>query len=257
MDNVTWHRCDLLTEDVTPIVHAVAPTHLLHLAWYAVPGKYWTSRENLRWVRASLVLYDAFVASGGTRVVMAGSCAEYDWSGGVCRERDTPLAPRTYYGQCKRALGELILADATHAGVSAAWARFFFLFGPHEYRERLIASVIRALLNGETAKCSPGLQRRDFLHVTDAAAAAIALLDSDVQGAINIGAGAAISVRELVEKAAQIIGTGAVAFGALPADPDPLVVADATRLHDEVGYTAASDLDERLRSTIAWWRDQG
>ena len=32
------------------------PTHLLHLAWYVPPGKYWTSLENIRWLQASLDL---------------------------------------------------------------------------------------------------------------------------------------------------------------------------------------------------------
>ena len=122
---VTWHEADLLASP--ELVRAIAPSHLLHLAWYAVPGKYWTSRENLRWVRASLALYDAFVAAGGTRVVMAGSSAEYDWSSGHCREGDTPIAPATYYGQAKAALWNVIREDAKVAGVSCAWARFFFL----------------------------------------------------------------------------------------------------------------------------------
>lgn len=255
-EGITWHHRDLLAGDPATLVHTIAPTHLLHLAWYAVPGKYWTSRENLRWVRASLALHEAFVASGGKRAVMAGSCAEYDWSAGVCRELETLIAPRTYYGQCKRALGDLLLTDANHLGISAAWARIFFLFGPHEHPDRLIATMIRTLLAGGTAKCSQGSQQRDFLYVGDAAAALVALLDSDVQGPVNIASGTPITVRELVEKVARMIGKGAISFGALPEDPDAVVVADVKRLRDEVGFTPAADLDTRLRSTIAWWRDQ-
>ena len=57
----------------------MAPTHLLHLAWYAEPGLFWRSPENLRWVEASLRLLRAFAEHGGQRAVMAGSCAEYAW----------------------------------------------------------------------------------------------------------------------------------------------------------------------------------
>jgi len=257
LPGVTWHACDLLEGDARALVDDVRPTHLLHLAWYAVPGKYWTSRENLRWVRASLALYGAFVDAGGTRVVMGGSCAEYDWGHGVCREGVTPLAPRTYYGTCKHALEQLVTADAAQAGISAAWTRYFFLYGPHEYPERLVPAVIRPLLRGETARCSAGTQQRDFMHVTDAAAATVALLDSDVRGPVNIASGEAISVRALAERIAAAIGTGDIAFGAIPAPKDdpPLLVADVTRLRDEVGFTTASDHDARLRETIAWWRE--
>jgi nucleoside-diphosphate-sugar epimerase len=255
-DGVHAHHCDLLTGDPRPLVDAIAPTHLLHLAWYAVPGKYWTARENLSWVRASLGLYEAFVAAGGKRVVMGGSSAEYEWSRGVCRERDTPLVPRTYYGVCKHALQSIVTADAARAGVSASWARFFFLYGPHEYRERLISSVIVALLGRGVARCSPGMQLRDFLHVADAAAATVALLDSEVVGPVNIGSGIAVTVRSIVERVAALIGTGSLELGALPPDPDELVVADVHRLRDEVGFVIEADLDDRLRETIDWWRSQ-
>jgi nucleoside-diphosphate-sugar epimerase len=58
---VQWHRVDLLAPDqVTNLIAAVQPSHLLHLAWYAVPGKYWTSPENLPWVQASLGLLQSF-----------------------------------------------------------------------------------------------------------------------------------------------------------------------------------------------------
>ncbi|MBA3817902.1 MAG: NAD-dependent epimerase/dehydratase [Deltaproteobacteria bacterium] len=254
--DVTWHDCDLLTADPAPLIAAIRPTHLLHLAWYAVPGKYWTSRENLRWVRASLALYEAFVAAGGSRVVMGGSAAEYDWSHGVCRERETPVVPRTYYGRCKHALAQLIDADAEQAGISAAWARFFFLYGPHEYENRLVPSVILALLRGEVARCSPGTQQRDFLHVDDAAAATVALLDSEVRGPVNIASGAPVAVRSLAEQVATLVGSGSIDFGAIAADPNdpPLLIADVRRLRDEVGFTASAQHAQRLGETVAWWR---
>ena len=255
-DRVRWHPVDLLARDsARALIESIAPSHLLHLAWYAVPGKYWTARDNLSWVRASIELYQAFVAGGGTRVVMAGTSAEYDWSGGLCREHETPIAPSTYYGISKHALAQLIAADAKAAGISAAWARFFFLFGPHEYPERLISSVIVTLLRGETARCSSGTQRRDFIHVADAAAATVALLDSVVTGPVNIGSGEAPTVRSLVERVAELVGgAGRVDFGALPPDDLPMVVADVRRLRDEVGFKPELDRDARLRETVDWWR---
>src|SRR3954452_23524389 len=89
------------------VVAEVQPTHLLHLAWYAEPGKYWTSPENVRWVEASLALLRAFAAGGGRRAVLAGTCAEYDWAHGFCSEGVTPLAPWTLYGPSKHALREM------------------------------------------------------------------------------------------------------------------------------------------------------
>jgi nucleoside-diphosphate-sugar epimerase len=143
-----WHRADLLESGaVFELMERVQPDALLHLAWYAVPGKYWTSTENFRWVRASLDLFQSFQEQGGRRIVVAGSCAEYDWSGdGVCSETKTPLRPATLYGSCKHALRIMLEAFAKQSNLSVAWGRIFFLYGEHEYPSRLVASVIRSLL---------------------------------------------------------------------------------------------------------------
>ena len=78
--SATWHRVDLLDHaQVDRLLNEVRPTHLLHFAWYAVHGKYWTSTENLRWVESSLALLRSFVDRGGRRAVIAGTCTEYDW----------------------------------------------------------------------------------------------------------------------------------------------------------------------------------
>src|SRR3954470_9971295 len=73
----TWHRHDLLAPGGPQrIVDLVRPTHVLHFAWYAVPGKYWTAPENADWVAAGLALARAFEKAGGQRFVGAGTCAE-------------------------------------------------------------------------------------------------------------------------------------------------------------------------------------
>jgi nucleoside-diphosphate-sugar epimerase len=87
------HHVDLLESGApAALVARVRPHCLLHLAWCAKPGVYWTSPDNLGWVRATLELLEAFQRQGGEHAVLVGSCAEYDWSGkGVCREYETPL----------------------------------------------------------------------------------------------------------------------------------------------------------------------
>ena len=75
-----WHQVNLLDPgEVMDLIERVRPTHLLHFAWYSIPGKYWDSIENCRWVEASHFLLNMFANKGGHRVVIAGTCAEYDW----------------------------------------------------------------------------------------------------------------------------------------------------------------------------------
>jgi len=104
-----------------------------------------------------------------------------------------------------------------------------------------------------------GTQVRDFMHVDDVARAFVALLDSDVEGAVNIASGEPVELREVM----GLIGATAghpelVRLGALsprPGDPTTLV-ADVRRLRDEVGFTPRLELAEGVRQTVEWWRSR-
>lgn len=257
---VHWHQVDLTDpKQVLELVSGVQPTHLLHFAWFAEPGEYWISLENTRWVQASLDLLQAFALYGGQRVVMAGTCAEYDWRHGYCSEAVTPLAPTTLYGICKHSLQLMLIAYSERTGLSAAWGRVFFLYGPHERPERLVSSVIRSLLQGEPARCSHGNQIRDFLHVEDVAGAFVALLESKVEGAVNIASGLPVALKEVIAQIAEELGRQSlIRLGAVPmsANEPRLLVADASRLTNEVGWAPGYDLSLGLRQTIDWWKSR-
>jgi nucleoside-diphosphate-sugar epimerase len=256
---VTWHQTDLLDpQQSASLVERIKPTHLLHLAWYVVPGKLITARENFAWVSASFELLLQFAKQNGTRVVMSGSCYEYDWSYGYCSETLTPRTPNTAYGSCKAALAELLSAFAVSAELSSAWGRAFFLYGPNEHPDRLVPSVIRSLLAGEPARCSHGRQIRDYMHVQDVADGLVALLDSEVTGAVNIASGQAITLKQIVTSIGrQLQREDLILLGAIPARANdaPLVVGDNARLQHEVGWQQTYDLESGLEHTIRWWAD--
>lgn len=208
---------------------------------------------------ASLALLQAFAEQGGRRVVMAGSCAEYDWEHGRCMEDVTPRTPATVYGTCKNALQDMLAVYARQYDLSSAWGRVFFLYGPHEYPSRLVALVIRSLLRGQPALCSSGEQVRDFLYVSDVASAFVALLDSKVQGPVNIASGEAMTIRNVVAETAMKLGCPELLrLGArAPSTQEPpILLADVRRLKEEVGWRPGFDLNRGLDATIAWWREQ-
>lgn len=258
---VCWHQANLLDGvEIARVVSDVRPSHLLHFAWYAEHGKFWHSAENFRWLEAGIALLRHFREQGGKRVVMAGTCAEYDWNHGFCSETLTPCKPATPYGVCKNALQESLRSYSVQEGLSSAWGRIFFLYGPRENPARLVASVVNALLRGDVAQCTHGNQIRDFLHIDDVADAFVALLDSDVQGPVNIASGRPVSLRDVVLAAADCLGARSrVQFGAIPApdnDP-PLVVADVRHLSLALGWEPQFDLMSGIERTVAYWRERG
>ena len=256
---VQWHVADLLTDGAEAHVATLKATHLLHLAWYAEPGRFWRSPANLDWVAASLRLIRAFAEAGGRRLVAAGSCAEYEWSDDtMCVEGRTPTRPATLYGAAKDGLRRVAGAYADEVGLSMAWGRVFFAFGPHEHPARLAGSVAGALVAGEEALCSHGEQVRDFLYAPELAAAFVALLRSEVTGPVNMASGKAVRLRDLIGALATAAGRpDLVRMGARPSSDEPArLAADVTRLRDEVGWTPSIPLDEAAARTVAWWREQ-
>lgn len=257
---VEWHRCDLLLPGAAETLAAhVRATHLVHFAWYVEPGAFWTSPENLRWVGASLALLRAFRENGGERAVLAGTCAEYEWGHDVCREAETPLSPATLYGACKFAVQQAGSAYARQTGMSLAWGRIFLLYGPYEPPGRLVSSVATALLKGEPASCSRGTQMRDLLHVQDVADAFVAVLESGLEGPVNIGSGVPVALSEVVATLGRIAARPElIRLGALPdrtGDP-PRLCADVTRLRATTGWAPRYDLEAGLAHTLEWWRAQ-
>lgn len=253
-EGVAWHRANLLEPNETvALVEKVRPTHLLHFAWYAVPGKYWTAPENLAWVRATASLVQAFSDQGGRRAVLAGSCAEYDWKFDYCSEQFTPCRPATLYGACKHGTQILLDAWSRQTGLSSAWGRIFFLYGPDEHPSRLVSSIVYALLNNEPARCTHGNQVRDFMYVEDAATAFVELLGSDAKGAVNIASGVPAPLKEIIHMVAdQLNKRGLVQLGVVPVpagEPDALI-ADVSRLRDEIGFRPRHDLKEGIALTI-------
>ena len=258
VQGVQWRRANLLnSSEVGQVVRECEPTHLLHLAWYLAPGKWAAAPENFDWVRASLDLLSAFRDAGGSRVVTAGSCLEYDWDYGYCSETRTPCRPHTVYGTSKHALQLLTTAMAGRAGFSSAWGRIFFLYGPHEHPDRLVASVIRSVLNSQMARTSHGMQVRDYLHVDDVAEVFAQLLESDVTGPINVASGQAVTLRDIVCRIGELMGRpDLIKLGAIAAAPTdtPLVVADISRLKTTLNWAPAWDWERGLLQTIDWWR---
>jgi nucleoside-diphosphate-sugar epimerase len=260
------HIADILDgAEVDELLSEVKPTHLLHFAWIATPGVYWDSPDNFRWVSASERLLHAFRACGGRRAMMAGSCAEYDWSRvGVCDEKNSPLAnasaaPLSPYAECKIALQKVLADFGRQEHVSTAWGRIFFQFGPYEHPDRLVPSVICNLLSNREAPCSHGNQIRSFLHATDVGEAFAAVLDSELEGPVNIGSNESITLEDLLTRIAGQIGRAdLLRLGARPAPPrePPLLVPAIGRLRDEAGWRPRFTLDQGLSDTIAWWRGQ-
>lgn len=254
-----WHTVNLLDPgETTNLLQRVCPTHLMHFAWYAEHGKFWNSELNLEWLSATLHLLKAFAEIGGKRFVGSGSCAEYGWDGRAVYDEEAPLRPATLYGAAKASACLTGTAFAKTTGMDFAWGRIFHLFGPDESPDRIVPALVRAHLSGVPLDCSQGTQLRDFLPVSAVAEAFAHLCASDIHGVVNIGSGRAVTLKDLSEKIAGIIGSKTnIRFGAFQDSGPESLLPSVKRLKNEVGWWPLNTVEPGLAEAIGWWRTQG
>lgn len=245
-------------DEIGAALETSAPSIIIHTAWHAQPGMYLTDPGNLTDVRVSMDLFQRAQAWGCERIVGIGSYVEYDTDCGWLDET-VPLVPRSMYASAKAALYLLGAAWARESRLSFAWIRLFSQYGPGEDKRRLVPSVITSLLAGQKVSTTPGEQIRDYLHVDDVASAVSAIALSSLEGAVNVGSGSPIRIRDLVRCIERQIGAeDLVEIGARPASADepPFIVANTTRIRRELDWRPTIDLETGIADTVAWWRQQ-
>jgi dTDP-6-deoxy-L-talose 4-dehydrogenase (NAD+) len=211
-----------------------APTDaLLHLAWPGLPD-YRDPDHVAVHLAADARFLKAAAAAGLRRVVIAGTCLEYGLREGRLSETGA-TAPTLPYPIAKDALRRWLEAAAPALGLDVAWARLFYMHGPGQNPRSLLAQLDAAIDSGAARfPMSGGEQLRDYLPVETVAGRLVALaLTPSARGVFNLGSGAPISVRRLVEQRIAERGASiAPERGAYPyPDYEPMAFwADTSRL---------------------------
>lgn len=192
---------------------------VIHVAWYAEPGKYLQSARNIDCLAGTLQMAKGAARAKVRRFVGIGTCVEYDLADGVLSV-DTPLRPVTPYAGAKAAAFMALSQWFPSQDVEFAWCRLFYLHGEGEDQRRLVPYLRSKLEAGEPANLTSGNQVRDFLDVREAGRLITDIALSGKQGAANICSGIPIKVRQLAEQIADEYGRrDLLAFGARPDDP--------------------------------------
>lgn len=257
-DSVQW--CDVDLQDkvqVDRLFNEIQPDKLLHLAWgmnRVEGGSFsYASESHLSWIEAGLNIAKAFESAGGRRMVVSGTCFEYDHNGEVCKEGITPLLPQDNYGKSKHELQSKLHTFCEDTSLSYAWGRVFLLYGPNENPNRLIPHVIRSILSGQPVKTTHGNQVRDYLFVDDVASALVALLGSTLAGPVNICSGEPTRLKDIIKYIAKVLeGENLLDIGAIeaPAHEIGYLIGDNSLLVENTEWKPKYDLNTGLERTI-------
>ena len=231
------------------LMEQIKPEYLLNMAW-ATTGNYQTSNINFDFLCAGIQLLKAFAANRGKRVVFAGTCLEYAPQNRPIAETDL-LAPQVPYSVCKQLLFQATQSFCAQNKVSFACGRIFYVYGKGEAPTRLTASIIHSLQENKTVSINYSQLTKDYMYTKDIARAFVALLDSAVEGAVNICTGRGISLAQYATEIAKRLGKEHLLdLKSLPTTQPLQIVGDNTRLTKEVGYTPKYTLEQALEEII-------
>jgi len=246
-------------EEAGPAIREFSPEVVFHLGWQGVSGRYRNDpgqvTQNLY---GSLKLLELAHEAGCRRWIGLGSQAEYGPCDGILTE-DLPTRPVTLYGSAKLCVGLLSQKLCEAYGMGFTWLRLLAAYGPTDDQEHLIPYVILTLLRGQKPSLTPGEQRWDYLYVEDAARAIWQTATNPaIQGIFDLGSGEAYTVKSIVERIRDLINPSLpLGFGEVPYRPDQIMhlQADISRLQQATGWSPQVSLDEGLRRTVEWFRE--
>ena len=227
------------------------PEVCVHFAWIATPGVYLESPENENYLRWSLNLVHRVRGLGTNHIVGVGTCIEYRITAAPLSEERTPVDPTTLYSRCKNALRETLETEARKDGWHFCWGRVFYPYGVGEHPARLCSALIQKFRRGEKLLLKTPNSTKDYIYIEDLAAALLLTVEKQFTGTINWGTGIGISVRQIADTLAAMLGRPELVDEVSPPGIDPLgfVVADATKLH-QLGWRPGHTLKQGLEKLI-------
>jgi GDP-L-fucose synthase len=173
------------------------------------------------------------------------------------------------YGLAKKMLLVQSQAYRQQYGFNSIFLLPVNLYGPGDNFDPRSSHVIPALIRkfdeairegkDEVVVWGTGKATREFLYVEDAARGIVLATERyNKPDPVNLGAGFEISIKDLAEMTARLMGFGGrLVFDNTNPDGQPRRRLDVGRAEQEFGFRAGTSFDVGLRTTIDWYRKGG
>jgi UDP-glucose 4-epimerase len=249
----------LLADGVDAVLHFAAKSLVGESV--AEPARYW--EHNLG---GTLALLEAMRVTGVDRIVFSSTAAVYGEPEHTPIEEAAPTRPTSPYGASKLAVDTALAEHARMHKIGAVSLRYFNVAGAaagpdgrwlgerHQPETHLIPSILAVALagDGEVAlfgddyTTPDGTCVRDYIHVSDLAAAHMLALDACLPGEhqiYNLGSGAGFSNLEVLRACQEVTGRDIPSRFAPRRPGDPAVlVASSRRIQGDLGWRAERGL---------------
>ena len=204
-------------------------------------------------------------------VALGTVCAYPKYTPVPFREEDLwngyPEETNAPYGVAKKILLVQAQAYREQYGFNAIYLLQVNLYGPRDNfdpeRSHVIPALIKKMVDAkldvkkEVGVWGTGKVSREFLYVKDAAEGILLATEKyNKPDPVNLGAGREITIRELVNLIAELVGyKGKIVWDTSKPDGQPRRCLETSKAKEEFGFEAKTDLKEGLKRTIKWYRN--
>lgn len=198
------HVTYLMGETLPESVVSFSPEVLAHLSWSGIPD--FSAKTCAANVAAQVQFVDETEKlSRLTKILVAGSCAEYGAQRGLCQEADRN-PPDSYFSWAKQTLYDYFRLSCQKRELPLLWLRIFYVYGPGQRSAALIPTLLKAFRSGQRPEIRNPTAANDFVFVDDVVNAFVLGIERrEATGVLNIGSGRQSTVHEASQIAENLI----------------------------------------------------
>ncbi len=213
-------------------------------------------------VLGTQTLLDASRAAGVERFHHVSTCEVYgdlDLDTDEVFTEESPYRPRTPYNASKAGADHAVRAYFETFGLPVSITNCSNNYGPFQFPEKVIPLFTTNAIDDEQLPMYASTQnKREWLHVLDhCEAIELVLRDGRPGETYNVGSGVEATIEEIADRVLELTGKPASLKKIVPDRPghDRRYLLDASKIRDELGWTASRGWDEGLAETVAWYEE--
>jgi len=180
----------------------------------------------------------------------------------VPADEDHPVRPLSPYGTSKLAFEQYLGMFARTYGLAFTTLRYANIYGARQdfFAEegRVVAIFAARMIEGKPVTIDgDGTQSRDMLHVGDVAIANLAALDRGDGGTYHVSSGVPVTVNDIFRKLSLLTEYKLEPrYGPARKGDVYRIALDNARAREQLGWEPRIPLDEGLRLTVDYFREQ-
>jgi len=213
-------------------------------------------------VEGTRVLLDAVREVPVERFILISSSEVYGTAEREPMDEEHPLNPRSPYAATKAGADRLAYSYWATYGLPIVIVRPFNNYGPNQHPEKVIPRfVLQALADEPLTVHGDGTATRDWLYVQDDAEAIQAVIEADLGAVagevINVATGVDVSVSDIADLVLELTGKPASLKEHVEERPGQVLrhIGSTEKAERLLGWAAQTSLEEGLRRTVEWYRD--